>query len=164
MITTSAWWSPDSDGSGMAGSAVCAHSDGAGASAVAQVCSGRTSMLRGRPDGCVRKGLHRREMKIGLGEIRHFRRSAKSRLTLAALDPADLVAEFSCDPDIVVLALGHMQDVGLLVAERRLPPFIVGEKFRIRFGDAGLVGADGVVERIAKRVRVSRQRDAIGVG
>src|SRR3984885_2389458 len=156
MITTSAWCSPDSDGSGIAGSAVCAHSDGAAACVLAQVCCGRSSMLCGRSDGCVRKGFHCWEMKIGLGEIGHLRRSAKSRLTLAALDPADFVAEFPRDPDIVVLALGHMQDVGLLVSERRLPAFVVGEKLRVRFGDAGLVGADGVVERIAQRVTLRR--------
>src|SRR5258708_9991043 len=119
-------------------------------------------MLWGRPDGRVRKGLHRREVKIGFGEIWRLRRSAKSWLTVAALDAADFVAEFAGDSDIVVLALGQMQDVGLLVAERGLSASVVREKLRVRFGDAGVVSADGVVERIAKRVRVSRERDAIG--
>ena len=94
-------------------------------------------------------------MEIGLGQLSHFRRSAKTRLALAALDPADLVAKCSCDPDVVILALRHMQDVGLLVAESRLPSLVVGEEFGTWLGDAGLIGADGIVEGIAERMRVA---------
>jgi hypothetical protein len=50
-------------------------------------------------------------MEIGLGQLPHFRRSAKTRLVLAALDPADLVAKRSRDSDVVILALRYVQDV-----------------------------------------------------
>ena len=103
-------------------------------------------------------------MEIGFGQLRHFGRSAKTFHALAAFDPADLVAKLSRNPDVVILALRHVQDFGLLVAECRLPAFVESEEFRIRFGDAGIVGADGVVERVAERVGVGRQSDAVRIG
>src|SRR5258708_394938 len=69
------------------------------------------------PNRRVGKGLHGREMKIGFCQRRDIRRSAESRQPLAALDPAHFVAELSRDPDVVVLALRNMQDIGLLIAE-----------------------------------------------
>src|SRR5258708_38541648 len=89
-------------------------------------------------DGCVGERLHGREMKVGRGQHGYFRRGAEACQSLAALDPADLVAKFPRDPDVVILALRHMQDVGLLVAERRLPPLVVGKEFGIGLGDAGV--------------------------
>ena len=94
-------------------------------------------------------------MKIGFCELRHFRRSAKALHALAPLDPADLVTKLAGDTDVMMLALRHVQDFGLLVAERRLPPLVVGEEFRIWFGNPGVIGADGVVEGIVERVGIA---------
>src|ERR1700722_3733593 len=128
MITTSARTSPDRTGKARKGSAVLAHSEAAGADGV-QTCVMPRPSFRSAPNRRVGEGLHRREMKIGSGQFRHVRRAAKTVHPLAALDPAHLVAELAGDPDVVVLALCHVQYVGLLVAKGRLPPLVVSEEF-----------------------------------
>src|SRR5215831_3521817 len=90
-------------------------------------------------DSRVCKRLHGREMEIRLGQRLDSGRSAEPRHTLTSLDPADLIPEFAGDPDIMILALRHVQDVGLLVAERRLATLVVGEELRIGLGDTGFV-------------------------
>ena len=64
----------------------------------------------------------------------------------------------------MVLTLRDVQNVGLLVAEGRLAALVVSEEFRVGFCYTRLVGAHRVVEGIAERVRVTRQRDAVGIG
>src|SRR6266702_7657752 len=119
MMTTSAWTSPDKMGRARKGTAVLTQSELAGASGVhASVMV--VPLLASVPDGCVSERLHGREMKVGRGQHGHFRRAAEAGHSLAALDPAHLVAELPRDPDVVILALRHVQDLGLLVAERRL--------------------------------------------
>src|SRR5712691_4998906 len=163
MMTTSACTSPDRGGKARKGSAVLAQSEVADANGV-QTCAMAAHSLRSVPNRRVGEGLHRCEMKIRLGQRRHVWRSTESLHALAAFDPAHLVAELTSDPDIVVLALSHMQNIGLLVAEGCLPALVVGKEFGIRFGDAGIVGANGIVERVAQGMRVARQRDAIRIG
>jgi hypothetical protein len=103
-------------------------------------------------------------VEVRLRQRLHSRRAAETGDALAALDPAHLVAKLSRDPDVVVLALRDVQNVGLLVAEGGLAPLVVGEELRVRLGNAGIVGADGVVEGIAERVRVAGERDAVRIG
>src|SRR3981081_4339695 len=102
------------------------------------------------PNRRVGEGLHRSEMKIRLGQLRNFRRTTESHHALAALDPAHLVAELARDPDIMVLALRHMQDIGLLVAKGRLPTFVISEEFGVRLGGARLVGTNPVIKTDAE--------------
>src|SRR5258707_6745917 len=154
MTTTSAFTSPASFGKAGNGSAVSAQSEAAGAIGV-QTSAMPAALPVSASNRGVGECLHRGEMEIGFCELRHFRRAAKTFPALAPLDPADLVAKLARNTDVVMLALRHVQDVGLLVAERRLPALVVGEEFRIGLGDAGVVGADGVVERVAERMRVS---------
>src|SRR5258708_2488472 len=96
----------------------------------------------------VGERLERCKMKIRLGQRGDSRRSAKTLLPLAALDPADLVAKRPRDADVVVLALRHVQDFVLSVAMRRLASAIVREELRIGLGAAGFVGGDAVVKRV----------------
>src|SRR5882724_13114791 len=133
MMTTSAFASPDRMGKARKGTAVLIQSELAGASGVhASVMV--VPLLASVPDGCVSERLHGREMKVGLGQRGYFRRAAEAGHSLAALDPAHLVAEFPRDPDVMILALRHMQYIGLLVAERRLASLVVGKEFRVGFG------------------------------
>src|SRR5882672_7445530 len=154
MMTTSAFTSPASFGKAGNGSAVSAQSEAAGAIWV-QTSAMSAALPFSASDRGVGERLHGGEMKIGLCDLRHLRRAAKALHALATLDPADLVAKLAGDTDVVMLALRHVQDFGLLVAERRLPAFVVGEEFRIGFGNPGVIGADGVVEGIVERVRVA---------
>src|SRR2546423_13297380 len=154
MITTSAFTSPASFGKAGNGSAVSAQSEAADAIGV-QTSAMSAALPVSASNRGVGERLHGGEMKIGFCELRHLRRSAKALHALAPLDPADLVAKLSGDTDVVMLALRHVQDFGLLVAERRLAALVVGEEFRIGFGNPGVVGADGVVEGIAERVRIA---------
>src|SRR3954452_10778706 len=147
MMTTSAFTSPTSFGKAGNGSAVSAQSEAAGAIGV-QTSAMSAALPVSASDRGVGERLHGGEMKIGLCELRHFRRAAKTFHALAPLDPADLVAELAGDTDVVMLALRHVQDFGLLVAERGLAALVIGEEFRIGFGNPGVIGADGVVERI----------------
>lgn len=82
----------------------------------------------------VRKLAESGEMEVGRRHLFRCRSSAKALYAFATLDPADLVAERTGDTDIVVLALGDMQNVLLPVAETRLPPKIVGEEARVGLG------------------------------
>src|SRR6476620_722067 len=154
MMTTSAFTSPASFGKASNGSAVSAQSEAAGAIGI-QTSAISAALPVSASDRGVGERLHGGEMKIGLCELRHLRRPAKTFHALAPLDPAHLVAKLSRDADVVVLALRNVQDFRLLVAERRLPALVVGEEFRIGFGDAGVIGADGIVEGIAERVGVA---------
>src|SRR5258707_14676720 len=154
MMTTSAFASPASFGKAGTGSAVSAQSEAAGPIGV-QTSAMSAALPVSASDRGVRERLHGGEMEIRLCELRHLRRTAKALHALAPLDPADLVAKLAGDTDVVVLALRHVQDFGLLVAERRLPALVVGEEFRIGFRNAGVIGADGVVERIVERVRIA---------
>src|SRR5882672_687683 len=160
MMTTSAFTSPASFGKAGNGSAVSAQSEAAGAIGV-QTSAMSAALPVSASDRGVGERLHGGEMEIGFCELRHLRRSAKTLHALAPLDPADLVAKLSRDTDVVMLALRHVQNFGLLVAECRLPALVVGEEFRIWFRNPGVVGADGVVEGIVERVRVARQRDTV---
>src|SRR5579862_1479622 len=153
MITTSVRVSPDIDGKSGAGSAVLAHSELAGIIGV-QACAIAIASSASPADGCVGEGLHRGEMEIRFCQLRHLRRAAEASLTLATLDPADLVAELARNPDVVVLALRHMENIRLLVAEGRLPALVEGEEFGVRLGNAGVVGTDRVMERISERMRI----------
>src|SRR6266545_4548401 len=151
MMTTSAFTSPASFGKAGNGSAVSAQSEAADAIGV-QTSAMSAALPVSASDRGVGERLHRGEMEIGLCELRHFGRAAKTFHALAPLDPADLVAKLAGDTDVVVLALRHVQDFGLLVAERRLSALVVGEEFRIGFGNPSIIGADGIVERIVERV------------
>jgi hypothetical protein len=91
-------------------------------------------------------------------------RPSETPLALPAFDPAGSIAERFRDADVVVLALGDVEDVLELVAECRLAPPIEGEKLGVRLRAAGLVGRDAVVERVAERVCVEREGGAIGIG
>src|SRR5271168_4429456 len=109
MITTSACRSPDSEANARAGSDVAAHSEFTGASAVQSGVA--TPLMRcSASDGRVSERLQGREMEVGFGQLLDFGRAAESRYPLAPLDPAHFVAEPACDPDVVVLALSHMQN------------------------------------------------------
>src|SRR3954466_13536433 len=163
MMTTSAFTSSTSFGKAGNGSAVSAQSEAAGAIGV-QTSAMSAALPVSASDRGVGERLHGGEMEIRLCELRHLGRSAKTFHALAPLDPADLVAKLSRDTDVMVLALRHVQNFGLLVAERRLPALVVGEEFRIGLCNPGVVGADGVVEGIVDGVRVARERDAIGMG
>src|SRR5205807_6721306 len=154
MMTTSAFTSPASFGKAGNGSAVSAQSEAAGAIGVQTFAMSAALSVSASNRG-VGERLHRGEMKIRFCELRHFRRSAKTLHALAPLDPADLVAKLAGDTDVVMLALRHVQDFGLLVAERRLPALVVGEEFRIGFRTPGAIGADGVVEGIVERVGIA---------
>src|SRR5437868_12671986 len=153
-MTTSAFTSPASFGKAGNGSAVSAQSEAAGA-----IGFQTSAMSAALPVSVSNRGvgerLHRGEVEIGLCELRHFRRAAKAFHALAPLDPADLVAKLAGDTDVVMLTLSHVQDFGLLVAERRLPALVVGEEFRIGFRNPGVIGADGVVEGIVERVGIA---------
>src|ERR1700746_2747122 len=156
MMTTSARGSPDSDGRSGAGSAVLAHSELAGSIGV-QAFAMAARAPASSTDGRVGEGLHGREMEIGFRQLRHFGLAAKACVALAPLDPADLVAEPARNPDVVMLALSHVQNIGLLVAEGRLPALVVGEEFGVRLCYPGVVGADGVVAGGAEGLRTRRQ-------
>src|SRR5438093_6756361 len=154
MMTTSAFTSPASFGKAGNGSAVSAQSEAAGAIGVQS-----SAMSAALPVSASNRGvgerLHRGEMEIGFCQLRHLRRAAKALHALAPLDPADLVAKLAGNTDVVVLALRHVQNFGLLVAERRLPALVVGKELRIGFRNPGVIGADGVVEGIVERVRIA---------
>src|SRR5882672_5760971 len=154
MMTTSAFASPASFGKAGNGSAVSAQSEAAGAIGV-QTSAMSAALPVSASNRGVGERLHRGEMKIWLGQLRHFGRAAKALHALTSLDPADLVAKLARNTDVVMLALRHVQDVGLLVAERRLPALVVGEEFRIGFRNSGVIGADRVVEGIVERVRIA---------
>src|SRR6266540_1423012 len=153
MMTTSAFTSPASFGKAGNGSAVSAQSEAAGAIGVQSSAMSAALPVSASNRGVV-ECLHGGEMKIGFCQLRHLRGAAKALHALAPLDPADLVAKLAGDTDVVMLALRHVQDFGLLVAERRLPALVVGEEFRIGFGNPSIIGADGIVERIVERVGI----------
>src|SRR3954471_12963702 len=126
MMTTSAFTSLASFGKAGNGSAVSAQSEAAGAIGV------QTSVMSAAlPVSASNRGvgerLHGGEMEIGFCELRHFGRAARGFHALAPLDPADFVAKLPGNTDVVVLALCHVQNFGLLVAERRLAALVVGE-------------------------------------
>src|SRR5258708_23383229 len=152
MRTTSAFPSPASFGKAGTGSAVSAQSEAAGAIGV-QTSAISAALPVSASNRGVGERLHGGEMEIGFCELRHLRRSAKALHALAPLDPADLVAKLSRDTDVVMLALRHVQNFGLLVAERGLAALVVGEEFRIGFCNAGVVGADCIVEGLVQRGR-----------
>src|SRR5215216_117987 len=153
-MTTSALTSPASFGKACNGSAVSAQSEAAGAIGV-QTSAMSAALPVSASDRGVGERLHRGEMKIGFCELRHLGRAAKALHALAPLDPADLVAKLSRDTDVVMLALRHVQNFELLVAERRLAALVVGKEFRIGFRNPGVIGADSVVEGIVERMRVA---------
>src|SRR6266516_16508 len=154
MMTTSAFTSPASFGKAGNGSAVSAQSEAADAIGV-QTSAMSAALPVSASNRGVGERLHGGKMEIGFCQFRHLRRAAETFHALAPLDPADLVAKLSGDTDVVMLALRHVQDFGLLVAKCRLPPLVVGEEFRIGFRNPGIVGADGVVEGIVERVRIA---------
>src|ERR1700756_5188340 len=136
MMTTSARCSPESDGRSDSGSAAAAHSELAGVIGVqAWAIAAQAPALSA--DRGVGEGLHGGEVEVRVCQLRHFRRTAETRLVLAPLDPADFIAELARDPDVVVLALCHVENIGLLVAKGRLPALVVGEEFRVRLCHAG---------------------------
>lgn len=90
--------------------------------------------------------------------------STEALEALSTLDPADLVPELLSDANIVILALGNMQDFILPEAERRLASKIVGKEARIWFRILGIVSGDAVVKGIAEFVRVSTESNAIIIG
>src|SRR5215216_1864577 len=106
-MTTSAFTSPASFGKAGNGSAVSAQSEGADAIGVQT-----SDMSAALPISATNRGvgerLHGGKMKIGLCELRHLRRAAKTFHALAPLDPADLVAKLAGDTDVVMLALRHV--------------------------------------------------------
>src|SRR3954454_24151145 len=129
MITTSAWLSPDRTGNARAGSAVASHSELADGNAPQFCVISALTKLNRRPDRRVGERLQCREMEVRLGQRLHGRRAAEACHALTPLDPAHLVTELPRDPDVVILALRHVQNVGLLVAERRLAALVVGKEF-----------------------------------
>src|SRR5215204_947578 len=154
MMTTSAFTSPASFGKADNGSAVSAQSEAAGAIWV-QTSAMSAALPVSASNRGVGERLHGGEMEIGFCELRHFGRAAKALHALPPLDPADLVAKLAGNTDVVMLALRHVQDFGLLVAKRRLPALVVGKEFRIGFCNPGVIGTDGVVEGIFERVGIA---------
>src|SRR6516162_2819827 len=91
-------------------------------------------------------------MKIRFGEgFRHWR-PAEALQALAPLDPAHFVAQFSRHADVVILALRDVQNLFLLVAERRLAAEVVSEEARVRLWILGLVDGDAVMEGLPQSV------------
>src|SRR4051812_7755530 len=162
MIATSATTLPVSILVGGEGTAVSRQSDSGwirlniAGPRLSRRC-GSTSLDR------VRELAKGREMEVGRRDLLRHRGSAKALDPLATLDPAHLVPKRAGDADVMVLALGDMQDVLLPVPERRLPPKIVREKARIGLGILGVVDRDAIVERQAESVGAGAVGDAVEI-
>ncbi len=83
-------------------------------------------------------------MEIGFGQVCDRDRAAEALLALPAFDPARGIAQCLGDADIVILALGDMQDVIPCKARAADPPAGKAEEIRIRLFAQGLINRDAV--------------------
>src|SRR6516164_6045951 len=100
------------------------------------------------------------EMEVGLRDLAGVLGSAETLKPAAPLDPAGLVAEAPRHADVVILALGDMQNVVEAVAQHAEPAAGEGKEASIGLFAARLVDGDAVVEWLAQRPRHMGQRPA----
>src|SRR6185312_6105659 len=158
-MTTSALAAPERRSGAAAAFAVSRQSEDGGVSADMvgiPMDSGTSGFL-----SSVGELLERCEVEVGLRDRLRNGRATKTLQVVAALDPADLVPEFSRDADVVILALRDVQDLLLLEAVRGLPAEIEEEKARIGLGVADLVERDAVVERTSQLVGATGVGDSV---